>query len=445
MYYSKANIYINEEYMILFDLVNYDIFKIDNENFKIIKKINNIKENEIIKLNSKELEIYNMFFDRSINSSNWEIETVKIHVSNTCNLKCKYCYANQGNYGIENSIMSIDSAMEICKFIKKNIKNLKTITFFGGEPLLAIDSIKFICEEFNDLNLNFLLQTNGTILDDSIIELINRYNIKFTVSLDGDKEINDINRLYKNNKGTYDDIIKNINKINDETKNSLICIQGTYTKESKENFSKYDLIKHLKEVSNAKIIKLEDVCSDKENFQIKNNIDKCSDEHLNKLFEFIEKDSLFITDDITTFLRCFFTKSEYNDNLCEAGKSNITIDTNGNLWPCQLFVNKDEYFMGNIEDGLENLNFEKVQHKLKSVNKSSDLECTKCIAKCFCGSCIGKAAILSNESIYNFKSFGVNCNYRKDSTYKVLDRLSKYISENRFEEFNKRLWDVIDI
>lgn len=39
MYYSKANIYINEEYMILFDLVNYDIFKIDNENFKIIQKL----------------------------------------------------------------------------------------------------------------------------------------------------------------------------------------------------------------------------------------------------------------------------------------------------------------------------------------------------------------------------------------------------------------------
>ncbi|MBU5255270.1 radical SAM protein [Tissierella praeacuta] len=73
----------------------------------------------------------------------------KIHVSNTCNLECKYCYANHGNYGSMDKIIIRNTVRKLSEVIINNFNNISKITFFGGEPLLGIDEIEEICSNLS--------------------------------------------------------------------------------------------------------------------------------------------------------------------------------------------------------------------------------------------------------------------------------------------------------
>ena len=207
------------------------------------------------------------------------------------------------------------------------------------------------------------------------------------------------------------------------------------------------MIKHLKEVSNVKIIKLENVFSDDDKLKIQQNSKDYNDDHLNEILSVINEDKLFLDDDIPNFFKSFFTKRKYNDNFCPVGMKNITIDVCGNIWRCKLFFNKNNYFMGNITDGLDNVNFNfnRVSAILTKLRKSDDLECKECISKCFCTRCVGMCALLKNKQINDFNDFGVSCDYRKSGNYKILDVLSKYVAENKFEDFNMNFLSVIDM
>lgn len=429
--------------MVLFDLNKYNIFQIDDENLSIINKLSNLNNTDLNKLNSKELEIYDLLFKNEAKPIKSEIDTVKIHVSNSCNLQCKYCYAHGGNYGIENSLMSLETAKKVCDFIKDNITNLKYITFFGGEPLLAVEQIIFICNEFKNMGIKFLLQTNGTILNDQIIQLLNDFNITVTVSLDGPEDINDINRVDKTNNGTYKTIINNMDILNKKTNKGVTAVQATYTNNAKNKYSRSSVIKHLKKVSNAKFIKLENVCSDENTLKISES-NTLAEDHLNKILKFLNEDKLLVNDDITNFLKYFFSRRSYNDNFCEAGINILTIDCYGNLWPCQLFLNNTDYYMGNIQDSLFNPDFKKVFKNLTHFKKSLDIECKKCISRCFCSRCLGLSSILQNQSINDYKKFGNKCCLSRELTIKTLDLLSKYVSENKFEDFNSNIVKIFE-
>lgn len=75
---------------------------------------------------------------------------MKINVSNTCNLECKYCHVNHGNYGFVNKIMTPNTARKLSEVIINNFNNISKMTFFGGEPLLGIDAIEEICSNLNN-------------------------------------------------------------------------------------------------------------------------------------------------------------------------------------------------------------------------------------------------------------------------------------------------------
>ena len=164
---------------------NYKIYCIEDTNMEEVKR-NIIRNRDTIE--------------------NKELECIKIHVSNICNLKCNYCYASYGNYGKKDTLMSFKIAERIVDYIKRT-KKIRYVTFFGGEPFMAMDVIEYICENLIQNNIKFFAQTNGTLLNDRILEVIKKYHIKLTISLDGMKEINDYNRKFRSGQGTYDLIV----------------------------------------------------------------------------------------------------------------------------------------------------------------------------------------------------------------------------------------------
>lgn len=153
------------------------------------------------------------------------ISTFLLKISSRCNLDCNYCYVYQSldqswlekPQFISQRVVS-KLASRISEYAcKHNLKEV-TIILHGGEPLLAginqLEQYFVTLSNYIDCEVDFAIQTNGTLLNESLLELFASYNVKIGISLDGDKETNDTNRIYSNGKGSFDDVKKSIELIN---------------------------------------------------------------------------------------------------------------------------------------------------------------------------------------------------------------------------------------
>lgn len=153
------------------------------------------------------------------------IKRITLHISNDCNLRCKYCFGGGGSYNQERNLMTEQTAIEFVDFCVEQFERVEKIVFFGGEPMLNLKGMEIVCNRFKyykeegkiDILPNFVIITNGTILTDRMLAFIKRNISAMTISIDGPKEINDIQRIYKNGKGSYERIAHFIHTIQEKT------------------------------------------------------------------------------------------------------------------------------------------------------------------------------------------------------------------------------------
>lgn len=142
---------------------------------------------------------------------------VVLKLTERCNIDCKYCYVFNGvddSYKTDPPILSHEGCIEVASYLRQACKELNLeklqIDFHGGEPML-IGKRRFAkyCEIFNEtvgtvVDLSLAIQTNATLIDAEWIDLFIKYNVSPGVSLDGNKLINDKNRIDFKGRGTYD-------------------------------------------------------------------------------------------------------------------------------------------------------------------------------------------------------------------------------------------------
>ena len=152
------------------------------------------------------------------------VEQLTFEVTDSCNLKCKYCgFGDMYNFNEkrDNAKLSFEKIQNIINFVMPlwnstlNFSANKEIriSFYGGEPLLNIDVIKKSIEYLSKLKLQhgyftYSMTTNGTLLKKHIKYLIEK-DIHLLVSLDGN-EINNSFRIFKNNRNSFSLIIDNL-------------------------------------------------------------------------------------------------------------------------------------------------------------------------------------------------------------------------------------------
>ena len=450
LYYAKQNIYVNTNNNVLFDLNKLEIYEMDEATLKIFK---DLYFNEDIVINTKEKsEVFEEFFNNPDSSKSEDkntITNIRLNISNICNLKCSYCYANQGNYGKENNLMKPDLAQKICEYIDYNFPNVEEISFFGGEPLLNIDVLELICKYFSSKNKKFSIVTNLTLIDDRVISLIKQYNIAITESLDGPKDINDINRLTLDNKGTFDTISENIKQLNSEVPNSLKMIEATYTKYSYKKYTKKQLSDYFYENFKVSNIMFGDVITDNKELELpykynEYNIATLSDD-IKYLYDGLRDNKLSFLDKCAVPLLMLFTQKR-NERFCNAGINSILIDEMGDIWPCQSYINRDEFKMGNIlnfESSKDKTEFNNVKQRLKNIKKCNLEHCNECIAQYWCDKCIAYTSLTdSNQKNYYDK---YKCYYNKLLTEKVLDELSTYVINGEIRLINENFKKLIEV
>lgn len=135
---------------------------------------------------------------------------IMLLVTENCNLKCTYCYEHQKN----KKKMSFVTAKAIIDkhLVKCNSNETVVIEVFGGEAFENFPLIKeieeYISNTYSDLNVIYETTTNGTLIHGNVQEWLSKHKKQFFIalSLDGNKEIHDVNRVFENGKGSFDSI-----------------------------------------------------------------------------------------------------------------------------------------------------------------------------------------------------------------------------------------------
>ena len=163
----------------------------------------------------------------------YDIEDIKLKANNMlshaiisltddCNLRCKYCGYHDTRYKNSNSLKDIDEitlkkALDF--IIDHSVDAYETgISFYGGEPLLRFDLIKFAIKYLEDRNYHghkysYNVTTNCTLLNSEVIDYFVEKNILCAISLDGPIFIHDRYRVYEDGNPTHIDIMKNLKRI----------------------------------------------------------------------------------------------------------------------------------------------------------------------------------------------------------------------------------------
>ena len=254
--------YLNDKYIVL-DITSGSVHLVDELTYNILDDYNKLNEEKIINKYSlkygedniksaleeiKYLEEKELLFskddieiDLNYNPDNI-IKAMCLHVAHDCNLKCKYCFAAQGNFHGEASLMDLETGKKALEFLAKNSGNRKNleVDFFGGEPLMNFDVVKELVYYGRDLekiynkNFRFTITTNGVLLDDKKIDFINEHMDNVVLSLDGRREINDAIRPTLNDKGSFDIIVPKFKKLISKRGDKDYYIRGTFTAFNKD-------------------------------------------------------------------------------------------------------------------------------------------------------------------------------------------------------------------
>lgn len=154
-------------------------------------------------------------------NSRYDTSVLSLTITPTmaCNFRCTYCFES-GHYS--NGHMSEDTEENICKMVEQEASHLEklVVTWYGGEPLLAISPIerltkkfKKICKRF-DIEYSASIITNGYLLTEDVCNKLLDLDITDAqITLDGDAKIHNSRRPLANGGGTYEKIVDNLDKI----------------------------------------------------------------------------------------------------------------------------------------------------------------------------------------------------------------------------------------
>jgi uncharacterized protein len=156
-----------------------------------------------------------------------------LFVDHQCNLRCTYCY-NGEKFSRR---MSREVLEKAARLALGKARGELHVSFFGGEPLLHPDFVEEAIELFEreaprlspGLALRYIMNTNGTLLDERAIRLLRSRPFVVNISLDGAPEVHDKVRLTAGGRGTYAVVEGGIRRLRDEgVRYQLLSVVGPW-------------------------------------------------------------------------------------------------------------------------------------------------------------------------------------------------------------------------
>jgi len=428
--------YLNDRHIVL-DIYSGAVHVVDSIVYDVLDYYNSKTLDEIVDLlkdkydkdsiiesyeEIKELEKEGLLFSEKVDTSQIRynqqniVKALCLHVSHDCNLRCKYCFASQGDFKGERSLMSLEVGKRALEFLIENSGNRRNleVDFFGGEPLMNFDVVKELVYYGRELEKNynkhfrFTITTNGVLLDDDKMDFINEHMDNVVLSLDGRKSVNDTMRKTVNGQGSYDIIVSKFKELINRRKDKDYYIRGTFTSYNLD-FSQ-DALHFYNE--GFKKISIEPVVTSPEmDYALKeehiedilNEYDKFSKEYIE--IKKVDKEFLFFHFMIDLNQGPCLAKRSIG---CGAGSEYMAVTPTGELYPCHQFVGNEKFKLGDVFRGVSNLT---IRDEFKNANVYNKKDCNDCWAKFYCsGGCHANNYNMNNDIMEPYK---VGCEMEK--------------------------------
>ncbi len=321
------------------------------------------------------------------------VKALCLHIAHDCNLACRYCFAEEGEYHGRRAIMPYEVGKAALDFLIKtsgNRRNLE-VDFFGGEPLMNFEVVKKLVaygreqEKLHNKNFRFTLTTNGVLLNDEVMEFANREMANVVLSIDGRKEVNDNMRPFRNGTGSYGMIVPKFQKFADSRNQEKYYVRGTFTHNNLD-FSK-DVL-HLADLGFQQISVEPVVADPSQSYALqKEDLPKLFEEYDKLAVELVERQKEGRGFHFFHFMIDLEGGPCVAKRLsgCGSGTEYLAVTPWGDLYPCHQFVGNEEFLMGNVEEGVKNI---PLQKEFKRCNVYAKEKCRDCFAKFYCsGGC----------------------------------------------------------
>ncbi len=344
----------SKDNFIVYNTLNKGVVKLNKEKYdlkslKDKKTINYLKKNEyIFDDDYDEKNNYINSFMKEWNNSDF----LGLHILTTtgCNFKCPYCYQS----GIDSDILTKEKSELVLNFINEYIINNKiketNIEITGGEPTINWDVVTYFLPKLikifkqNKVTYKLSIVTNGYLLSKDKVDLLSKYNWKrLQITVDGLEDIHNKRRILKNNNGSFNEIIQNLDYIVNYDKIKKINLRINY---DKSNINKVtDLLEFIKKKYGVDKIIISLGLITKTVNHTDANI-------------FIEKNGITEDDFVKKYL--YLYKKAYTlgfkmqdffsfDGFCTSKmKHGFVIEPNGNIVKCVSGVGRDDFIIGNV-------------------------------------------------------------------------------------------------
>ena len=395
------------------DEVAYDIIGMYEHTEKdeivktILEKYPDLTEAEVLKCiadvealkEEKLLFCEDIYEDKAgvLKSKNNVVKALCLHVAHTCNLNCSYCFASQGKYHGEKALMSFEVGKAALDFLVKNSgtrRNLE-VDFFGGEPLMNWQVVKDLVayarsiEKEHNKNFRFTLTTNGVLLDDEVTEFCNREMDNVVLSLDGRRDVHDHFRKDYVGKGSYDLIVPKFQEFVKKRGDKSYYMRGTYTH---NNVDFTNDIFHMADLGFSELSMEPVVCPPSDPYALT----EADLPELFRQYEILANEMIKREEEGRGFTFYHYMIDLANGPCiykrisgCGSGTEYMAVTPQGDFYPCHQFVGDESYCMGNVWDGVKNL---ELREKFRKCNVYSRPECKDCWAKLYCsGGCAANA------------------------------------------------------
>lgn len=366
--------------------------------------------------------------------------TLILKTSNACNLRCVYCSLGDKDF---HSVISLEGMKEalywFLKYARSHREKEVSVIFHGGEPFLVSPSIYDICMEYannlyDDVKINYHIQTNGTIISDEFIIVLKKYNVKVGVSIDGCKSVHDKQRYDIKGCGTYDKVVKNIVKL----QQSGIKV-GTLMVLTRNSLN-MDL-SFLKEFVELDIpIKINPLLAEGDALKHKDlflNTGEYSD-FIIRIFDYVVDNKIVlkvspVSEIFSAIIEGKSVRGCTFSGVCS--KNFICITSNGDIYPCGRFADENRCKLGNIYEGDEI--DERIIRLLNERRSKLPIDCQECKYKKLCYAGCSAGMIDSDGKYYKTNLCE---DYKKIFEYMHTHGLKKYkeyLQERRKEILNQ--------
>lgn len=320
-------------------------------------------------------------------SSEPNLEAYWLMLTNQCSLRCRYCFTTDfpRNQHMKKEVIRSTVELAILHGLRDSRGRSRKLVFFGGEPLLQMDLIRwavYYAEERKSstgISFEYMISTNGTELQTSHIKFFKEFDFKVQISLDGPAEIHDQVRIDKYNRGSWERTVSSFYKINDAGLRYPPQVRTTLSHYSP---SLLDLLSFYESMRIPVVVVKPDF-----NIGISGGdmFHNWCQEQLPDIEKIADRIIALRHSGITIhpFLQMArrYSQKRKNRSYCDSGFSAVSIAQDGAVYPCHRFINNMNYRLAGSPREIS----DEILHRFQSRSAGQNRHCRNCSIQWICG------------------------------------------------------------